>query len=313
MKLMTKEKPYNTLNAYYRDRFGKKVFKVSLNGGFTCPNKDGYSGVGGCTFCTESGSGDYAGKKTDSLRIQFDKIKNMMHKKWDDAYYIAYFQANTNTYDSASNLRVLYEEALSLDENIVGLNIGTICDAFNPEIYDLLEELNTKTYLTVELGLQSIHEDTAQFMNRAHSLECFTSCVSELRKRNIDVVVHIINGFYNETQVDMLQTVLFLNDLDIQGIKIHLLHIMKKTALGVMYQRKPFKILTLDEYKDIVVEQIEHLNPNIIIHRLTGDAPRDLLIEPQWSLKKFIIMNEIDKELRSKNSYQGIKYIKKDK
>ncbi len=308
MNLMTKEKPYNTLNNYYRHRFNKKVFKVSLNGGFTCPNKDGTSGVGGCIFCSESGSGDFAGNKLDSLQVQFNKVKDLMHQKWKDALYIAYFQANTNTYDTVERLRELYYEALNLDPNIIGLNIGTRPDALNSDIYDLLEELNHKTYLTIELGLQSIHEKTSSFINRGHSLDCFTDAVKELRKRNIDVVVHIINGFHTETKEDMLETVKFLNKLDIQGIKIHLLYIMKKTALGHLYQKEPFKVLTLEEYKDIVVEQIEHLNPNIIIHRLTGDAPRELLIEPTWSLKKFVVMNEIDKELRSKNSHQGIKY-----
>lgn len=312
MKLMTKEKPYNTLNAFYRHKFGKKVFKVSLNGGFTCPNKDGHSGTGGCYFCTESGSGDFAGNKLDPLKKQFQTIKDMMHQKWDDALYIAYFQANTNTYDTVDRLRSLYYEAISLDPNIVGLNIGTRCDALNDDIYDLLEELNEKTYLTIELGLQTIHSEAAKWMNRAHSLECFVEAVKELRRRNIDVVVHIINGFPQESKEDMLETVRFLNELDIQGVKIHLLHIMKKTVLGHMYQKAPFKVLTLDEYKDIVVGQIEELNPDIIIHRLTGDAPKDLLIEPQWSLKKFVVMNEIDKELRRKESYQGIKYIKKD-
>ena len=226
MNLMTKEKPYNTLNAFYRNKFGKKVFKVSLNGGFTCPNKDGTKGVGGCIFCSESGSGDFAGKIEDSLENQFQAVKTMMHQKWHDAYYIAYFQANTNTYDSAENLRTIYEKALSLDPNIIGLNIGTRCDALNDEIYDLLEELNKKTYLTIELGLQSIHDVTASYINRGHSLECFNQAVKELRKRNIDVVVHIINGFPVETKKMMLDTVRHLNTLDIQGIKIHLLHII---------------------------------------------------------------------------------------
>lgn len=308
MNLMTKEKPYNTLNAFYRHKFNKKVFKVSLNGGFTCPNKDGFSGTGGCIYCTESGSGDFAGNKEKSLFEQFTTVKDMMSKKWDDAYYIAYFQANTNTYDSVERLRSLYYEAISLDENIVGLSIATRCDALNDDIYDLLEELNDKTYLQIELGLQSIHEETATFMNRAHSLECFDEAVKELRKRNINVVVHIINGFHMETKSMMIDTVKHLNKLNIQGIKIHLLHIMKKTALGHIYEKEKFPILSLEEYKDIVCDQIEILDPNIIIHRLTGDAPRDLLIEPQWSLKKFVVMNEIDKELRKRESHQGLKY-----
>ena len=310
MNLMTKEKPYNTLNAYYRAKYGQKVFKVSLNGGFTCPNKDGKSGTGGCIYCTVSGSGDFAGKKEDSLQVQFDKIKNMMHQKWDQGKYIAYFQANTNTYDSPRRLKELYDEALSLNPNIVGLSIATRCDALDEEIYDLLETYNEKTNLTIELGLQSIHEETEIWMNRCHTLECFDKAVKELRKRNIDVVVHIINGFPNETKEMMLETVRHLNKLDIQGVKIHLLHIMKKTKLGHMYQENPFKVITLEEYKDIVCDQIEILDPNIIIHRLTGDAPKELLIEPMWSLKKFVVMNEIDKELRKRESYQGIKYKK---
>jgi len=310
MNLMTKEKRYNTLNAFYRHRFGKKVFKVSLNGNFTCPNKDGKSGYGGCVYCTESGSGDFAGKKEDSLLSQFTKVKNMMHEKWSDGLYISYFQANTNTYDTIERLRPLYYESISLDKNIVGLSVATRCDALNEDIYDLLEELNGKTYLQIELGLQSIHDDTSKFINRAHSLQCFDDAVNELRKRDIDVVVHIINGFHMETKKDMLDTVRHLNSLDIQGIKIHLLHIMKKTKLGKMYLESPFKMLTLDEYKDIVCDQLEILNPNVIVHRLTGDSPRELLIAPLWSLKKLVVMNEIDKELRKRDTYQGTKFEK---
>jgi len=310
MDLMTKEKPYNTLNAFYRNKFGKKVFKVSLNGGFTCPNKDGKSGYGGCIYCSDSGSGDFAGNVNLSIDEQFHQVKAMMHHKWSDGLYIAYFQANTNTYASIDKLRLLYETAISLDENVVGLSIGTRCDAFNEDIYDLLSELNEKTYLQVELGLQSIHDKTSEFINRGHSLECFTKAVKELRKRNIEVVVHIINGFHIESKEDMLETVRYLNKLDIQGIKIHLLHVMKNTTLGKLYLKEPFKMLTLEEYVDITTNQIEILNPNIIIHRLTGDAPRDQLIAPLWSLKKFVVMNEIDKILRSKGSHQGILYKK---
>lgn len=310
MNLMTKEKPYNTLNAFYRNKFGKKVFKISLNGDFTCPNKDGKSGYGGCIYCSESGSGDFAGNKTLSLKDQFSQIKTLMLNKWNDGLYIAYFQANTNTYAEVDRLRYLYETALSLDDKIIGLSIGTRCDALNDEIYDLLSEFNEKTYLQIELGLQSIKDKTSSFINRAHTLKCFDDAVKELRKRNIEVVVHIINGFHIENKEDMLNTVRHLNKLDIQGIKIHLLHIMKNTKLGNMYLKEPFKMLTLDEYVDITAAQIEILNPNIIIHRLTGDAPRESLIAPLWSLKKFVVMNEIDKLLRGRNSYQGIKYVK---
>ncbi len=308
MNLMTKEKPYNTLNAFYRKKFGKKVFKIPLNGDFTCPNKDGKSGYGGCIYCSESGSGDFAGNKSLSLKEQFNQVKELMHNKWNNGLYIAYFQANTNTYDTVDRLRYLYETALSLDSKIVGLSIGTRCDALNNDIYDLLEELNSKTYLQVELGLQSIHEETSEFINRGHTLECFDEAVVELRKRNIEVVVHIINGFHIETKQNMLDTAKHLNTLDIQGIKIHLLHVMKNTKLGNMYLKEPFKMLTLEEYVDITVNQIELLRPDIIIHRLTGDSPSDLLIAPEWSRKKFVIMNEIDKSLRGKRSHQGSSY-----
>lgn len=304
---MTSEKRYNTLNAYYKVKYGKKVFKVSLDGGFTCPNKDGNKGTKGCIYCSEAGSGDFAGNKLKSITHQFKEVKSRMLEKWPEAYTIAYFQANTNTYKPVDELRQLYDEALSADDSIVGLSIGTRPDALNDDIYDLLSSYNDKTDLTIELGLQSIHEKTNVFINRQHSLQCFEDAVKELRKRNISVVVHIINGFHIETKADMLETVKYLNTLDIQGIKIHLLHVMKKTLLGRMYEKEPFKILTLEEYVDIVCDQIELLNENIIIHRLTGDAPKDLLIEPKWSLKKFVVMNEIDKEMRRRNTYQGQK------
>lgn len=310
MNLMTKEKRYNTLSAYYKHKYGKKVFKVSLDGGFTCPNKDGSKGTKGCIYCSEQGSGDFAGDKTMSIQTQFSTVKNSLLKKWPDAYTIAYFQANTNTYKPVNELKNLYDEALNADPSIVGLNIGTRCDALNEAVYDLLSEYNQKTDLTVELGLQSIHEKTNQFINRQHSLQCFETAVNELRKRHIDVVVHIINGFHIETKEDMLTTVRYLNTLDIQGIKIHLLHVMKNTVLGHMYLKHPFKMLSIDDYVDIVCDQLELLRKDIIIHRLTGDAPKDLLIAPKWSLKKFVVMNEIDKEMRRRNTYQGQKYKK---
>lgn len=307
MKLMTKEKRYNTLNAYYKQKYGKKVFKVSLDGGFTCPNKDGSKGTKGCIYCSESGSGDFAGNKLKSITEQFQEVKTRMLEKWPDAYTIAYFQANTNTYKPVKELKELYDEALSADPSIVGLSIGTRPDALNKDIMDLLSSYNDKTDLVVELGLQSIHEKTNQFINRQHTLSCFEDAVKELRKRNIDVVVHIINGFHIETKSDMLETIKYLNTLDIQGVKIHLLHVMKNTLLGRMYEQTPFKILNLEEYVDIVCDQLELLDENIIIHRLTGDAPKELLIEPKWSLKKFVVMNEIDKEMRRRNTYQGQK------
>ncbi|MEC9484564.1 MAG: TIGR01212 family radical SAM protein [Candidatus Izemoplasma sp.] len=311
--LMTKEKRYNTLSAYLKAKYGKKVFKVALDGGFTCPNKDGSKGTKGCIYCTPLGSGDFAGNKDNTITKQFSNIKARMSQKWSDAYTIAYFQANTNTYKPVQELDALYNEALMADDSIVGLNIGTRCDALTDEVYTLLESYNQKTDLTVELGLQSIHDKTSKFINRLHSLECFETAVKELRKRNIEVVVHIINGFHIESKADMIETVKYLNQFDIQGVKIHLLHVMKHTQLGHLYEKDPFSILSLNEYVDIVCDQLEWLRDDIIIHRLTGDAPKALLIEPKWSLKKFVVMNEIDKEMRRRDTYQGAKYHKNTK
>ncbi|XMB85683.1 TIGR01212 family radical SAM protein [Mycoplasmatota bacterium WC44] len=301
MNLMNNEKRYNTLSNYYKYRFGSKVFKVSLNANFTCPNiKDNI----GCTFCLE-GSGEYAGNPNEPLKNQFNNVKEMMLKKWPEAKYIAYFQANTNTLDEINNLRKLYEEALTLDENIVGLSISTRPDSISLELMDYFKELSKKTYLTIELGLQSIYDETLNSINRGHTYSDFEECVKELRKRNINVIVHIINGLPNETKEMMLETTKKINTLDIQGVKVHLLHIMKNTQMGREYLNKPFKTLTQEEYTNIVCDQLEILNKEIIIHRLTGDAPKEQLIEPIWSLKKFVVINEIDKEMRRRDSYQG--------
>ncbi len=306
----THEKKYHTYNHYLRDKYGQKVFKVSLNGHFTCPNKDGTKGVGGCIFCSPSGSGDFAGNIEDDLNTQFQTVKTMLHDKWPQAKYIVYFQANTNTYKPVDALKVLFETSITLDKNIVGLNIGTRCDALDDEKIDLLARLNTKTDVTVELGLQSIHEKTALWMNRGHDLTCFENAVHALRKKNIAVVVHIINGLFDEDERAMIATTEYLNQLDIQGIKIHMLHIMKNTTLGKIYQAQPFPLLSKEAYVKITVKQIERLRPDIIIHRLTGDSPKESLIAPTWTLKKFIVLNEIDKLMRKEQTYQG-KYYKK--
>ena len=227
-----------------------------------------------------------------------------MKKKWPDALYIGYFQANTNTYAKTEVLKQKYEPILEL-ENVIGLNIATRPDAITEDCLDYLEELSTRTYLTVELGLQTIHEKTTKLINRGHDLECFTNMVKELRKRNINVVVHIINGLPYETKEMMLETVEYLNKLDIQGIKIHMLHIIKDTRLANLYNQEKFHILTKEEYIDIVIEQLERLRPEIIIHRITGDPVKEDLIEPTWLLKKFCVLNDIDKEMVKRNSYQG--------
>ncbi len=297
-------KRYHTLNYFYRHKFGEKVMKISLNGNFTCPNIDGTKGYGGCIYCSKTGSGEYGGNINESLTEQFENVKKMLHKKWKNAKYVGYFQARTNTYKPVNELKKMYEEILSLD-NVVGLNIATRSDAISNECLEYLEELNKKTYLVVELGLQTIHEKTAKLINRCHTLENFTEMVKKLRKRNINVVVHIINGLPYETEEDMLQTIKYINNLDIQGVKIHMLSITKDTKLAKMYKEKPFHILTRDEYTDIIVKELELLREEIVINRITGDPKKDDLIEPFWLTKKWEVLNEIDKKLKEKNTYQG--------
>ena len=296
-------KRYHTLNYYYKNKYGKKVFKVALNAGFSCPNKvDGQ----GCIFCSRLGSGDFAGNKEDDLETQFYDVLKIMKNKWNDAYYIGYFQANTNTYAPLDVLKDKYEQVLQIP-NVIGLNIATRPDAITDECYDYLEELNKRTDLTIEIGLQSIHEDTLKLINRGHDLACFDKCIKELKKRNIKTVVHIINGLPYETKEDMLETVKHLNKLGIDGIKIHMLHIIKDTDLADMYKDKPFHVLTKDEYIDIVINQLELLEPKIVINRITGDPKKEDLIEPQWLLRKVALLDDIDKEMVRRDVYQGDK------
>ena len=299
-------KRYYTLDYFYKHKFNSKVFKVSLNAGFTCPNKDGTVGTGGCIYCSKTGSGEYGGDRTKDLVTQFNEVKDMMLKKWPEAKYIGYFQANTNTYAPVNILKEKYETILKLP-NVVGLSIGTRPDAISDECLDYLEELNKRTFLTIELGLQTIHERTSILINRCHTLECFTDMVSNLRKRNINVVVHIINGLPYETHDMMIETVKYLSKLDIQGIKIHALSILKDTALEKMYNETHFHIMSRDEYINTVCDQLEYLREDIVIHRLTGDPSTDDLVEPNWLIKKTTILNDIDKEMARRNSYQGIK------
>ena len=296
-------KRYHTLNYYFKNRYGKKTFKVSLKGNFSSPNK--INGKG-CIFCSRLGSGDFAGNKEKDLITQFNEVKTIMEKIWPDSYYIGYFQANTNTFAPLPVLKEKYEKILSLP-NVVGLNIATRSDAITNECYDYLEELSKRTNLIVELGLQSIHEKTLKFINRGHDLQNFEQAVKELQKRNIEVIVHIINGLPNETKEDMIETVKYLNNLKIDGIKIHMLHIIENTDLADYYKENPFHILTKEEYIDIVVSQLEYLSPEIVIHRITGDPKKEDLIEPTWLLKKFCVLNDIDKELVKRNTYQGAK------
>ncbi len=297
-------KRYYTLNYYYKKTYGSKVFKVALNGGFSCPNKDGKKGIGGCIYCSPSGSGDFAGNIKEDILTQFENIKNMMLEKWPDAKYIGYFQANSNTYASVDRLKELYEPILNV-ENVVGLNIATRSDCFNEDIYNYLEDLNKRTDLVIELGLQSMHEKTIELINRKETKDEFESCINELKKRNIKYVIHIINGLPGETKEDMIETAKYVNSLNPFGVKIHMLHVIKNTKLGNMYLDNPFHILTKDEYIDIVINQLEYLNEDIVINRITGDPVKEDLIAPTWLLKKFVVLNDIDKEMVKRNVYQG--------
>ena len=305
-KYSNSNKRYHTLDYYYKNRFNQKIFKVSLNANFSCPNIDGTIGHGGCIYCSKSGSGEFAGNKEEDIETQFLEVKKTMLKKWPTAKYIGYFQARTNTYAPVETLKKLHTKILK-QKDVIGLNISTRPDSITDECLDYLEELNKKTYLTIELGLQTINPKTTKLINRCHSLECFEEMVTKLRKRNIDTVVHIINGLPYETKEDMLNTVKYLNNLDIQGIKIHMLSILKETPLEYLYQKNNFHVLTKEEYIDIVIDQLELLRPEIVIHRITGDPKIEDLVEPTWLVKKFCVLNDIDKEMVKRDTYQGKK------
>ena len=302
-KYSDSNKRYHTLDYYYKHKYGCKISKISLNLGLSCPNMDGTKGYGGCIYC-KGGSGDFAGKKTDPLKVQFDSVKNMIIKKWPNSKFIAYFQANTNTYASVDFLKKNFEEVLTYDD-VVGINIATRCDAISDDVFNYLCELNKKCNLVIELGLQSIHESTSKLINRGHSLREFEDMYKKLKDNNIKVIVHIINGLPYEDKNMMLETVKYLNNLDIFGIKIHMLHILKDTKLEKLYSEEKFHVLTKDEYIDIVCDQLELLNEEVVINRITGDPNKDDLIEPTWLLKKFCVLNDIDKEMVKRNTYQG--------
>ncbi len=303
------DKPYFSLNYFYKQKFGEKITKITLNGGFTCPNRDGKITTGGCSFCSSEGSGEFAGNKLKSISEQFKEQKEIMSRKWKSTKYIAYFQAYTNTYAPVERLRKLYDEALN-QEGVIGLSIGTRPDCLSDEVIDLLSEYNKKTFLTIELGLQSSKEETGVLINRGHDVKCFEEGVKKLREKNIFVVSHVIFGFPNENKKDMLETVKFLNSLDIQGVKYHLLYIVKNTPLYEEYKKdNSIYKLTKKDYIEILGEALCLTNPNIVIHRITGDAKREDIIEPLWSIKKWELLNEIHSYLKENNLYQG-KYFK---
>lgn len=302
--LLWGDKRFHTWNYELRNTFGTKVFKVMLDAGFTCPNRDGTIATGGCTFCSSRGSGDFAGKRRDDLVTQFNQIRDRQHIKWPDAKYMGYFQAYTNTYAPVNELRELYEVILE-QPGVVGLSIATRPDCLPDDVIEYLAELNERTYLWLELGLQTIHEETSDLINRAHDTACFVNAVERLRRHNIRTCAHIIYGLPGETHEMMMETGRAVAAMDVQGIKIHLLHLMRKTPMVKQWEAGLLRFLEMDEYIKLVVDTLEILPPEMIVHRVTGDAPRELLIGPMWSQNKWEVLNGIDRELLVRNSWQG--------
>ncbi len=300
-------KRYHTFHYFLKQKFGCKVAKISLDAGFTCPNIDGTKGVGGCTYCSSKGSGDFAGDKNLPLCEQFEQIRAMMGKKWADTKYIPYFQAHTNTYAPLEVLKEKFEQALTFPD-VVGLAIATRADCISEETADYLAELSKRTYLEVELGLQSVHDVTGERINRCHSYADFLEGYQKLADRGIPVCVHIINGLPGENREMMLETARTLSRLSLHSVKIHLLHVLKGTVMAQQLEAGEFELLSREEYVQTVCDQLELFPPELVIQRVTGDGEREALIGPEWSLKKLCVMNEIDKELVRRNSWQGKKY-----
>lgn len=296
-------KRYHTWNYHLRHRFGCKVMKIALNAGFTCPNIDGTKGYGGCTYCS-GGSGDFAGNPEDSIISQFEEIKKKMHTKWHSGKYMPYFQAHTNTYAPSDVLRRRFECVLR-QPGVVGISIATRADCLADDVLEYLTELNERTYLIVELGLQTVFDKTGEMINRCHSYAEFLSGYNALKERGINVCVHLINGLPCETADMMIESARQVGELEPHCMKLHLLHILKGTVMAKQYERGEIVLPERDEYVDIIVRQLEVIPKETVIQRLTGDGGRDSLIAPMWSLKKFEVLNAIDKELLRRDTYQG--------
>lgn len=300
-------KRYHTQNYELRKIFGEKVCKISLDGGFTCPNLDGTKGVGGCTYCSGRGSGDFTQSALLPIEEQWNLQQQAMYRKWPGSGCIAYFQAHTNTYAPLSRLKELYETALA-QPGCVGLDIATRGDCLSEEVCNYLAQLNQRCWLLVELGLQSTFDDTGEKINRCHSYAEFLEGYQRLKQRGIRVCIHLINGLPGEDHQRMVENVRRIRHLGMYAVKLHLLYILKGTQMAREYQQGKVKMLTREEYVSIVCDQLELLPPQTVIHRLTGDGKKEDLIGPLWSLKKFCVLNEIDKELVRRNSWQGKYY-----
>ena len=295
---------YNHLNKYLKEKFGERTLKICIDGNFTCPNRDGTKGIGGCIFCSEKGSGDHLHKDTITNQISnyFNSYKAERANK-----FIVYFQNYTNTYDSLKNLKKRYDSAL-IDDRIVGLSIATRPDCINDDIAKLLKSYTNKYYVSVELGLQTANEKTGNLINRCYTNDDFTKAVKILNKYEIDVITHIMVGLPNETNKDIKSTIQFINKHNIQGLKIHSCYIVKNTKLEEMYLNGIYRPIELDEYLHSCAYILTHISPKLIIHRVSGDAPKDLLVAPEWNRHKKWIINGLDKLMREKDLWQGMEY-----
>ncbi|MBQ3616202.1 MAG: TIGR01212 family radical SAM protein [Anaerotignum sp.] len=298
-------KPYRSLNEYYREIFGRKTAKISLDGGFTCPNRDGTCGTRGCIFCSAGGSGDFAENAALSITEQIENGKKQTADKWKDPAYIAYFQAFTNTYAPVEDLRRKYEEALACD-GVEGISIATRADCLPHDVLDLLSELNQKTKLWVELGLQTADEESAKFIRRGYPLRVFEKAVHDLAERDIPVIVHVILGLPGESRETILKTIDCINHLPVQGIKLQLLHVLSDSDLADIYEAGNYTPLTKEEYISLAGDCIAHLREDIVIHRLTGDGDKNTLLAPLWSLRKRDVLNSLHKYLKENNIRQGM-------
>lgn len=307
MTIHWNEKRYYSLDYYLKENYGEKLYKLSLNGGMTCPNRDGTLDTRGCIFCSRGGSGDFAADSTVSVTEQIEQAKALVASKQTGSSYIAYFQAFTNTYAPVSRLRELFTEAIH-HPDIRILSIATRPDCLSEEILDLLGELNQIKPVWIELGLQTIHPKTAAFIRRGYDLPVFEHAVQHLRARNISVIVHTILALPGETPEMMLDTIHYLNRFDIQGIKLQLLHILKGTDLADIYEAHPFYVPSMEEYFALLGMCICHLRPDIVIHRLTGDGPKPLLVAPCWSANKRYVLNQMQSYFKAHDIWQGKEY-----
>lgn len=295
---------YNTLSDYLKNEFGTKVYKIALDAGCTCPNRDGTLGTRGCIFCSEGGSGDFASDRGLSIHAQIESAKIRVRSKAGNGKYIAYFQSYTNTYAPLAYLESIFMEAIS-HPDIVALSIATRPDCLPDEIIDLLRRLSLIKPVWVELGLQTIHPDTARLIRRGFDLTCFETALAKLHTISVKIIVHLILGLPGESRDDILESVDYISRQPVDGVKLQLLHVLKNTDLAALYEKEEFTVMTREEYIDLLVECIEKLPPGMVIHRLTGDGPKSLLIAPLWSANKREVLNTMQREFTRKDVQQG--------